>query len=385
MVRVKRKIISAEVTIVALCKRGANTLRTLYKSASGARLMAMTKASETFEEKGQLFAVVAVPGLDFSADQDGNVDVIESAAAIEKAAHGFMRHGAALDMRHNLKPLGKDKAFVAESFVIQKGDPRFAGWKTYSDKVVDVTGGWGMVIQIDDPTLRKSYRDGEWDGVSLFAPDAEIEPLEKATNTELTETLRNLFKDAGLIASTDEESDDMTEEQMKALAKMLVEALKPAPAVEADDKGGETNSGDAIPFVGNPTVKADLVAHSAKVKAAALAKSGDLNDPAKIAALIKEIEDAELDPKAEREALRKSDPARATLLDEKDALEAKLAKLTRTSNQTLGEDKTSTSADSDPLVKRGLIKAEMVPVMAAAKAAAHELNVRLGRVPATAK
>lgn len=379
MVRVKRKITHAEVTMVALCKRGLNGLQTLFKG-DGARLTAMVKSAADFDERGELLAVVAVPGLEFA---DG--DFFPTAESVRKAAHAFMRHGAALDMSHNLVKLGADKAFVAESFIIAKGDPRFAGWKNYDGKVVDVTNGWGMAIQINSPELRKSYRDGEWDGVSLFAPEAQLETVaEKAENTDLTETLRGLFKAAGLTKDTDEESDDMTEEQMKALAKAIVDGVtavvKPAPVVET-----EVKAEDSIPFVGNPAVKADLVAHAAKVKAAALAKSGDLNDPTKIAALIKEIEAAEVDPKVARAALHKSDPTLAAALDAKDAADARIAELTKTSNQPPSDDKVVPANDSHPLVKSGLIKAEMVPVIAAARAAAHDLNVRLGRVPATAK
>jgi hypothetical protein len=343
MVRMARKILSADVTIVALCKRGMNTLRTLYKS-EGVRLMAMVKAAPTFEEKGELLAVVAAPGL---VDADGDEFTAE---AISKSAHAFMRNGATLDLQHNMKPLGKERAHVAESFVIQKGDPRFADWKDYAGKAVDVSGGWGMLVKIEDPALRKSYASGEWDGVSLFAPEFEAEGIAKSdTSATIASALRDAFVAAGLIKTpneTETEESDMTPEQIAALSKAIVDgvtaAIKPATETPAP-------AADEIKFEGSPTNAADLRKHADKVRAATLLKSGDLNDPAKIEALIKSIE---VDPKAEREALRKSNPTLAAALDERDAAEARVKALEKGSNQSAGAgDPPSPATNEAALVK----------------------------------
>jgi len=379
----KRKILKANVTRLALCKRGLNTLQTLYKAADGARFSALVKAAGDFDERGELLFVAAVPGMEFA---DG--DFYGSADALRASAHAFLRNGAELDLEHDGKVLSTDDAFVAESFVIQKGDPRFAGWQNYDGESVDVTGGWGGIIQIESPALRKAYRAGDWDGVSLFAPAAQLELVKSDTNE--SELVRAIRKAIGAPCNTNPaEDDDVKPEEitaavtagMKPVLEMLAKAL-PQPKDGADEKG-KPAADDAPEFDGDPTDADDLAKHAAALEAHALRKSGDLKDPKKVAALLAKARAAKVDPKTEREELRKTNAALAEALDAKDAADKRIADLEKGSNQNAGGGDTNSGASDDsdepahPFVERKLVKsANPQGLMDAARKAADALNRR---------
>lgn len=363
----KRRILKADVTRLALCKRGKNSLQTLYKG-EGAAFSALVKAAPGFEERGELLFVAAVPGLDFS---DG--DFYGSADAVRDSAHAFLRNGGQLDIEHDGKVLGKSDAVVVESFVIQKGDPRFEGWKDYAGAAVNVDGGWGGLIKIDSPALRKSYASGEWDGVSLYAPSAQLQVIEKSEGDALLASLRNLFAGlAGTPNTNSTEDDSMTPEQIAALSKSIVDGIaaalkpveaKPEPKVET------------IAFEGDINDPAALRKHEAKLRAAALLKSGDLNDPAKVAELIKAADEKVVDPKVAREELRKSNPVLAKTLDDADAANARVATLSKSSNQPEPKDGEVSHAAKHAFVAAGLTKGEDKNMGEASKVAA-TLNAR---------
>ena len=156
-----RRIKKANIRFISLCQKGANKLGVLYKSDGSIEFSTLFKASDTFDEHGELTAVVYAPE---HRDSQGD---IASADVIKEAAYDFISNGANIDINHNGKPLKREQARVAESFIIQKNDERFVGWKDTDGNDVDLTGGWGTVIKIDDPELRKLYRSGGWQGVSM--------------------------------------------------------------------------------------------------------------------------------------------------------------------------------------------------------------------------
>ena len=158
----KRRITKARIKHISLCPKGANQFPALYKADDhSVELSLLTKATDDFDERGELLAVVYAPEIE---DSQGD---IASAEVIKDAMHEFARTGKGADICHDDKTLSKDQAFIAESFEIQGGDPRFVGFNNYEGNPVDVTGGWGIVMKIDDPELRTLYREGKWEGVSM--------------------------------------------------------------------------------------------------------------------------------------------------------------------------------------------------------------------------
>jgi len=237
-------------------------------------------------EKGELTAIVYAPE---HRDTQGD---IASAAVIKDMMYDAARDGVEIDMRHDGQALDKEQAFVAESFIVQKDDPRFAGIKTYDGESVDPIGSWGVVIKIDDPELRRKYRDGEWNGVSM-AGTAEVES-EKAD--DMTERVVNaMAKHLGLTL----EDSDMTKDELtaalaksnetlaeqivkgitEAVTKLLPEVKKEDHTNDAADKKEPKKKEQKPPiFKGDMTNSDDLLAHQRRLAVFDLRKDVDWAD-----------------------------------------------------------------------------------------------------------
>jgi len=272
-----REILDANILFLSLCPKGANGFATLYKADTGnVELTPVIVELEKFDELGQLAAVVYAPDL---PDQH---DDFASASAIKKMAHTFIRNGAKLDLVHSLKELPKDAVYVAESFIIQKGDPRFASVE-HKGESKDVTGGWGTIIQINDAELRKAYRNGEWAGMSMYGP-AKVRNVDP------------------VVEKTTKQETDMTDQEIKTLiAKGVEEGVKDALAEKAlhdaeadkkkaDDKKKKKKDDDDKAALAKKSVPADLDlsdadavnAHVEKMEMETLEKAVDWTDPKSI-------------------------------------------------------------------------------------------------------
>jgi len=264
------RIKSAKIVKLALCKRGMNGLRTLYKADDGTITVEMLcKASADFADTGELLAVAWVPD---HADNEG--DWCE-AHVVKEMLYGFMLEGAQLNLSHEGKTLTREQAFVAEAFLIQKSDPRFVGWQTYTGQPVDVTGGWGTVIKIEDPAIRKDHREGGWSGVSIEGKavvDDVPPPIKKDDDMALTEDdlkkVRDIFK-------AEREAEKAAEADVAKKAAEKAAAEKPA----------------AIEFEGDRNKPEDVEKHLAKVKAAKV----DWSDPVAVAKHLAELQKGDED------------------------------------------------------------------------------------------
>lgn len=191
-----RRIKGCEVKRLALCKRGKNGLATLYKADGTAEWQTLVKADP---ERGELLAVMWPKGL---ADEEG--DFADSDEAIRSMTASLIRNGGKVDIEHKGDVLPPSAVQITEVFTIRKSDERFHGWKDYSGAEVDVTGGAAVKLQIDDPALRAKYRDGEWDGVSLFGPAAVEQVDTKAASHRVAARMGGM------------QEMDMTKEELQA-------------------------------------------------------------------------------------------------------------------------------------------------------------------------
>lgn len=222
-----RRIKSATITTIALCRRGKNGMRTLFKDDGSVELEALVKAGGDNE----LLSVVYAPG---RPDDDGDY---ADAQVIKAFAHEYLRDHRNIDIEHDGKKLPPSAAYIAESFIIAKGDERFANWKDYDDQPVgDLTGAWGTVIKLMDPALQKARRDGELDGVSMFGRAAVERVDTKAASKRVAESLGKARDTQGVLEMN-------KEEVMAALASfkadfvtmvksVVAEAVKPEPKPE---------------------------------------------------------------------------------------------------------------------------------------------------------
>jgi len=228
-----RRIKRAEVKRLALCKRGKNGLQTLYKSDGTAEYATLTKGDI---EKGELLSVVWPKGL---ADADG--DFSDTKEAIDSIMSSLIANGGAMDIEHDGVVLDRDAVSITEVFSIQPDDPRFAEWKDYEGNVQDVTGGAAARIQINDPDLRAAYRDGDWDGVSLFGP-AAVEHVDLVAASQRVAARMGGIQESQMTKEELQAILDAQRTQMADLAKSVVEGVlagqntKPEGDAEANDE-----------------------------------------------------------------------------------------------------------------------------------------------------
>lgn len=284
-----RRIKKANIRFISLCPKGANKLDVLYKSDGTIAFSTIVKASDSFDEHGEITAVVYAP-----EHRDSQGDIAD-AAVIKDAAYDFIRNGAHIDINHDGKPLKPEQARVAETFLVQKGDSRFADWKDTDGKPVDLEGAWAVVLKIDDPELRKLYRTGGWQGVSMGGT-ATVQ----AEKSDPLERLASLLNSLQPKQSDDMNPDDMKKAlepvnaQLTTLATSvadLVKVLKPAEKTEAE-KAAELAKAEAekkkAAEVQAPVYKGrdddlrGLELHAREVQLFELKKSTDFTKPDQI-------------------------------------------------------------------------------------------------------
>jgi len=253
----KRQILKAKIGFISLCPAGANTIQTMYKSADGDKNIDLQVLSKDMTEQGELLCCVYAPDMEDSQGDQA------SAAVIKDFAYDFAKNGGEIDIRHNEKPLSKEDIFVAETLIIQKGDERFGEMEDYDGDPVDVTGGWGVVLKVENEELRKLYRSGEWGGVSMggmmLARDTSDESnVEKILKTIFAPLLKLRKQETEVMKDTDlKQVADVVakafDERDKATAKKAEEA-KVAKEKADKEKTDETKLGLGMT---EPVLKAD--------------------------------------------------------------------------------------------------------------------------------
>jgi hypothetical protein len=304
-----RRIKKAKIKAVSLVRRGANLMPVLYKDAEGiAEFATLSKVGSD----GLLTTVVYPPEY-----RDGHGDIAD-AAVVKEMAYSHAREGYVLDVFHDGKALKREEAFVAESFIIQKSDARFEGWKDTKGRPVDVTGAWAQIIRVESPELRKQ--------LEIFGPAiVEVEKTDDLAETLFNKKDSNVDK-AELLAAMKAQTDAI----VGALQKALTPEPKPAPKGE-----------DVIAFEGDPSNAADLQKHLAKLQRAELLKSGALADPAKVAELLKNAAGA----KPAEKTVEQLEKELADQKAESVKLEKRLAEIRKGSNQPEGDNKPDTRTD----------------------------------------
>jgi len=307
----KRRLKKIRVQHISLVPRGANQLPVVFKEDNNT-VEISTLIKNNLEEKGELLSVVYAPEM---RDSQGD---IASAQVIKEMAYEATRDGLNLDVRHDGKTLGKDKAFVAESFIVQKNDSRFDGMKDYSGNPVDVTGGWAIVVKVEDEGLKALYREGKWNGVSLAGP-AEVE-AEKEDDTVVASFLSRLTKalfphtnpPAGDLDMDRKELDALLEKRDEALLEKIGKLVKPEPVAptDADLAKAEADKAEALKaeadkskplFKGDSTKPEDVQAHFDALTKWNLQKDVDWSDPVSVKKYHEEISKLAEDDGVEKE------------------------------------------------------------------------------------
>jgi hypothetical protein len=143
------KLTDLTVEWISLVKRPANGRGVILKAAdSRGHPLRLVKADGMLH---RLYGIVYAPD-----EMDAHGDWAD-AETIRQAADDFMRNGRAMqvDKEHDFTPV---PAFVAESWLIRKGDPLFPEERE---------GAWAVGIQVEDSSLWEAIKAGEVEGISL--------------------------------------------------------------------------------------------------------------------------------------------------------------------------------------------------------------------------
>lgn len=306
-----KRIQKARIKFLSLCPRGKNKMQAFYKDDGTVVFDTLTKATE---DAGELTALVYVPE---HADRDSHV---ADYAVIKDMAYHFQKEGGQIDIRHNEKAVTRDQAYVAESFIVQKGDPRFVDYNDNDGNPVNTAGAWATVLKIDDPELRQLYKSGEWGGISMAGEG--LMTVEKSDDDEPS-WLSKLLKAIGLknLPTTNiTEVIDMDKQElldlMKAQTEAIVKAITPEPkAKEEIKKADEVDLTD-------PKALRELADKLAKEE---VIKNLDLSDPKAVRAYADSLDKADDSDEGKSEEDLEKEEADADA-KEIDALRAKLKK-----------------------------------------------------------
>lgn len=248
---VARRIKKAKIDFISLVPKGANKMQAIYKDDGSIVIDTLTKIDN---EQGELIAVV------YAAEHEDSQGHIASAEVIKKMAHEYQRDSRQIDLRHNGKALNERQAYVAESFLVRKGDETFRGWKDTDGKPVDLTGAWATVIKLEDPELRRLAREEKW-SVSLAGTGALEKELEDESLNASLDRFAEIF--LGRLGKATKTEDKMDPKDISEITKGVVEALKPAtealtqlakaltPKLPANDTGGTP----ALPEIKEPVFR----------------------------------------------------------------------------------------------------------------------------------
>jgi len=214
------------VSFISLVRKGANKKQIIFKSSDDDAQQWNVPIKKYSDEKGMVYGIVYAPD---EVDSQGEFTTKEE---IEQSAYDFMKSLNMLnvDKQHNFKP--EEGAFVAESWLIRKGDSLFPKEKE---------GSWAVGIKLEDEDLKKEAREGKLGGLSMAGiADKHVQKADETLNAEtLLEKITNIIKST--INKGDTQMSDLTKEQVQEMIdtsiaagiKKAVEAL-PKPLTKEE-------------------------------------------------------------------------------------------------------------------------------------------------------
>jgi len=145
-----KKLKNMVVNYISIVGKPATGKEIKLKGVDAARL-------DTFEIKKMNDEMMRVYGIVYSPDAPDLQDDWSDAGEIRKAADDFMRGARTgnVDANHTFRA---ENAYVAESWLIRKGDPMFPD---------EADGAWAVGIQVEDDRLWGRLKKGELTGISL--------------------------------------------------------------------------------------------------------------------------------------------------------------------------------------------------------------------------
>lgn len=257
------KLSNLSVEFLSLVKKPATGKGLTLKSAKDDQRYEPFSFLKTDDERMVAYGIVYAPD---QVDSHGDE---ADAITIRRAAYDFMRNARLqnIDTEHSFK---SEAAFVAESWLVRKGDPLFP------DEPEDA---WAVGIQIGDPDLWRQLKSGELTGISLagFAqsePETNPEPSNHFTQKDqgwLTRFMKNTFN-LSPVKETEMDEKQVRDIVRAEVGDALKDALKSAGIVKEDGADNPTDGEGANKNAATADAKSDAP-QGGGVDADALAKS----------------------------------------------------------------------------------------------------------------
>jgi type II secretory pathway component PulM len=214
-------------------------------------------------------------GVVYAPDQEDAHGDTADADTIRKAQAEFMREGRLknIDTEHSFT---SEMAYVAESWLVRKGDPLFPD---------EPEGSWAVGIQIGDPDLWKQLKSGELTGISLAGiarmepgPDDPAHPRYTEKDAEIGLIARLIKALTGAPHQEPVEEHEMTKDEVQALVAETLKSVLPDALKDAIQPAGDPPANQE-PTEVEKAVAAALKAHGIEPKEPAAGEGeGDQTD-----------------------------------------------------------------------------------------------------------
>ncbi len=262
------KLTDLSVSFLSLVKTPATGKGLTLKAADGERPAAFDLVVKN-DDMMRAYGVVYAPD-----QEDAHGDTAD-ADTIRKAQAEFMREGRLknIDTEHSFT---SEMAYVAESWLVRKGDPLFPD---------EPEGSWAVGIQIGDPDLWKQLKSGELTGISLAGiarmepgPDDPAHPRYTEKDAEIGLIARLIKALTGAPHQEPVEEHEMTKDEVQALVAETLKSVLPDALKDAIQPAGDPPANQE-PTEVEKAVAAALKAHGIEPKEPAAGEGeGDQTD-----------------------------------------------------------------------------------------------------------
>jgi hypothetical protein len=217
---------NARVLFISVVKDPATGRQFLFKSGDGAPVFDHSIEFRKADDDRQIIYGVAYPAGDTERlDAHGDFATPDDVRAM---AEDFMRTGrviAGVDRDHDYRPID---AFVAESWIVRKGDPMFG------DPADE--GAWAVGVKIASKSLYDEFKHTGYRGFSIAGTAERVEVKKSSVASRQSPADESLLSKIRKLFSKEEE---MSQDVKDAIAELAKQVKEQGEKIAALGKSGE--------------------------------------------------------------------------------------------------------------------------------------------------